>query len=241
MTRTPAPKIVTFWANAGVTGANNSEPIPQPTPSGNACVSKDSEDAGPTANSFNSVVLSWNLENSSPSTSCTVSIDQGIGLLPTNLVPTGTLTYYDLTQSTLFTMNAVNEGGVAAPRTLFVNVAPKTSGPSILSFTASSTSIQAGSSVTLQWQITDTVTSLWLGSFRDYVDLSNLGGIQSFSPLTYTNLSYLLCSGTNSYNTPPIEFSTQFVLFANDNVGPYVWFPNTGTQGEQNVTYVQVL
>lgn len=99
----------------------------------------------------NSTTLSWSVSGADA-----VSITPDIGVVTGNSVtvtPTATTTY---------TLTATNTAGsVAQTSTVTVNAA--STGPSIDSFTASSTNVEAGAAVTLTWTTTK-MGSLWLSA-----------------------------------------------------------------------------
>lgn len=218
------PKINTFTAN---TGLSSSAALAIPVvPLGTCNIPDD----------HNSIMLSWQLSNVENNDNNTLSISQQIGTLDSSYYSAGSYPYLDLLSNTTFVMNAVNAGGVATtPLPIFVQ--PRSSAVSIANVTASATSVTSGGSVTISWTISSGVSALWLGALPAGYDLSTLGNLTLFDPSVYTNLSNLIASGATQYTVPNVTQSTQFVLFAQDVVGPYTWFPTPSTS---NNSIVQV-
>lgn len=213
-TGTSAPQINTFTTSAG---SSSSNPLPIPVVAiNNSCNLPDDS---------NSITLSWTTSNLVDDDNSSLSISNNIGTLPGNVYSSGDTLYYDLLADTTFTMNAVNING-APSKSLPVYVAAKQPAVAITNFTATSTGTN---SVQLTWTISPGVAALWLGAFTSNVNVADLGNINSFDPGTYTNLSRLAAMNQTSLTVNGVTETTQYVLFAQDIVGPYVWFPNGNT------------
>ncbi len=164
-------------------------------------VMPDTEQGGslPVINSFiadpNSITLgassmiSWNVSNATR-----VSIDQGIGsvgLIGSTSVSPGTTTTYTLTAT-----NA--SGSTTATTRVLVAGTPSSSvseGPPIInSFTASPTTIPAGSSTTLNWNVSN-ATSV---SINPTVGTVGTSGSTSISPTTTTNYTLTASNATGT-------------------------------------------
>lgn len=220
-----APSITQFTANAGL---SSSSALALPSIPFNTCnVSSD----------YNAVTLNWTVDNLQATDTSTLSINQQIGTLESSFFDMGTFQYYDLLDNTSFVLNAVNAYGVASGSVPIFVQPMTTPAVTITSFTATPSSITSGSSVTLSWAVSSNACALWLGAYQADIDLSTLGGLNAFDPSQFTNLSDLAIANTTQYTVPNVTQTTQFVLFAQDVVGPYVWFP---TPTSVNNSLVQV-
>lgn len=210
----PSPVIAGFNTSAGSSAAN---PLSVPSIAVNQSCNL-SEDS-------NFVSLSWATNNLPSDDNSSLSISESIGTLPGNVYTSGSVQYYDLLANTTFVMNAVNING-ATSSSLPVYVATQQSSASISNFSATSS---GNNSVSLSWSVSSGVAALWLGAYTSDVDVSTLGNLNTFDPSIFTNLSKLAANNQTTWTVNNVALTTQFVLFAQDIVGPYAWYPNGST------------
>jgi hypothetical protein len=155
-----------------------------------------------TINAGQSSTLQWNITGTN-----SVSIDQGIGTIPSSETQSGTQ-IVSPTTTTTYTLTATNNiGSVTASAAVSVT-ASAASPPVITGFTASPSTINAGQSSTLQWNITG-ATSVSIN--QGIGTVSSTTGTQVVTPsatTTYTLTATNSAGSTTMSATVTVTAST---------------------------------
>ncbi len=166
--------------------------------------------ASPTSVSYGgSTVLSWNVTNA---TSCTANSNPATNFTGSQNANSGSMTISNLTSTTYFNLTCSGNGGTAMD-TVNVLVGSQPVNPPTVSISANPTSINSGSSTTLNWSSTN-ANSCLASSFpstNQWTGTKNTSGSIQISNLTNSTTFHISCTGNGGSASDYVQVTVNTV------------------------------